>query len=69
LRLEAVRQGAIGTEAASLGHSTCGRKTRLGKADDDGWTLEELFTELERFEAAAGSAGLAGNSVRTYVAS
>ena len=31
------------------------------------WTLEELYGELERFQDAARAAGLAENSVRTYV--
>lgn len=31
------------------------------------WTLDELYDELERFEQAARAAGLAENSVRTYV--
>lgn len=33
----------------------------------DAWTLDELYGELERFERAARAAGLAENSVRTYV--
>jgi hypothetical protein len=33
----------------------------------DTWTLEELFDHLDRFEEAARAAGLAENSVRTYV--
>lgn len=33
----------------------------------DAWTLDELYGELERFEQAARAAGLAENSVRTYV--
>ncbi len=31
------------------------------------WTVAQLHRELERFEAAARAAGLAENSVRTYV--
>jgi hypothetical protein len=31
------------------------------------WTIAELADELERFERAARSAGLAEASVRTYV--
>lgn len=31
------------------------------------WTIDDLNAELERFEQAARSAGLADNSVRTYV--
>jgi hypothetical protein len=31
------------------------------------WTIDELYAELDRFEQAARSAGLAENSVRTYV--
>jgi hypothetical protein len=34
---------------------------------DQTWTVSELHEELERFERAARSAGLAENSVRTYV--
>jgi hypothetical protein len=35
--------------------------------DEVTWTVEQLHGELERFEAAARAAGLADNSVRTYV--
>ncbi len=31
------------------------------------WTLEDLKVDLERFEQEARAAGLAENSVRTYV--
>ena len=31
------------------------------------WTVRELLNELQRFEHAARSAGLAETSVRTYV--
>ena len=31
------------------------------------WTVEDLFEELQRFEDVLRSAGLAENSVRTYV--
>jgi hypothetical protein len=31
------------------------------------WTVQELYDELDRFERAARAAGLADNSVRTYV--
>jgi hypothetical protein len=31
------------------------------------WTINELYDELERFEQEAQRAGLAENSVRTYV--
>jgi hypothetical protein len=34
---------------------------------NDTWTLEDLYGELDRFEEAARAAGLAENSVRTYV--
>ena len=34
---------------------------------DTSWTVQELYDELERFERAARSAGLADSSVRTYV--
>jgi hypothetical protein len=34
---------------------------------DQTWTIAELHEELERFERAARAAGLADNSVRTYV--
>ena len=33
----------------------------------DAWTLDELYGELEKFELSARAAGLAENSVRTYV--
>jgi len=35
--------------------------------DEARWTLADLERELVRFEAAARKAGLAENSVRTYV--
>jgi hypothetical protein len=31
------------------------------------WTIEDLATELDRFEQEARAAGLAENTVRTYV--
>lgn len=31
------------------------------------WTVQDLYDELDRFERAARNAGLADNSVRTYV--
>jgi hypothetical protein len=31
------------------------------------WTISELYADLERFEHAARSAGLAESSIRTYV--
>ena len=34
---------------------------------DTTWTISDLHDELDRFERAARSAGLAENSVRTYV--
>jgi hypothetical protein len=38
-----------------------------GASVQECWTITELQQELERFEQAARSAGLAENSVRTYV--
>jgi hypothetical protein len=34
---------------------------------DSTWSISDLYEELERFERAARSAGLAESSVRTYV--
>ncbi len=34
---------------------------------DGNWTIDDLKEELERFEREARAAGLAENSVRTYV--
>jgi hypothetical protein len=36
-------------------------------SSEDTWTTAELHDQLDRFEAALRSAGLAENTIRTYV--